>query len=612
MNTMDVVSAIVMLLGGLAMFLFGIELMGDGLKNSSGAALKKILEKVTGNVLLGVLTGALVTAVIQSSTATIVLTVALIGAGVLTLKQAVSIVMGANIGTTITAWIIRLGSIDAGDNWFLWIFDTDTLAPIALVLGIILLMFIKKKNMKPIADICIGFGVLFIGLSLMTDGVKPLIGTSVFESFLGILENPIVGILFGLVLTVIVQSSSATVGMLQTVAAATAAAALTDPSAVVITFSMAYPVIMGINLGTCVTTAMVCSIGSGKDAKRTGVVHIVFNTIGTVLFMVVMSILEHFAVFGEEFWHASINDGGIATFQTVFNLVTAIVLIPFTNWLVKLSLILVKPDKEKVHPHPELLTLDEKLYISPAVALSEATKAVAAMGSIAKENFSKGAAQLVFYDESVHAEIDSNEDCLDQFADTADQFLIGLSKTIENDADDRQLDMLMQTVPNFERVGDYATNMVELAQRLRADKTSFSETAAKELEILGAAVEEILDITVSAFSSGDNEAAKAIEPLEEVIDDMVMILRDRHTKRLKSGACSVGGGLVFMEMLTYMERASDQCSSIALMMLARNNEEILQNHYDYLREIHAGNDAAYNAEKDRRREQYIKPLKEIQ
>ena len=225
---MDILGAIVQLLGGLAMFLYGIEVMGDGLKNSSGEALKRVLEKVTGNVIMGVLTGALVTAVIQSSTATIVLTVALIGAGVLNLKQATSIVMGANIGTTVTAQIIRLGSIEADGSWLLWLFDTDTLAPLALIAGIVLLMFIKRKTTKPIGDICIGFGVLFIGLSLMTDGVKPLIGTSVFESFLAFMDNPILAILFGLVLTVIVQSSSATVGMLQTVAAATAAAAVTE------------------------------------------------------------------------------------------------------------------------------------------------------------------------------------------------------------------------------------------------------------------------------------------------------------------------------------------------------------------------------------------------
>ena len=609
---MDIVSAIIGLLGGLAMFLYGIEVMGDGLKNSSGTALKKVLEKVTGNVVMGVLTGTLVTAVIQSSTATIVLTVALIGAGVLNLKQAVSVVMGANIGTTVTAQIIRLGSIESDGSWLLWLFDTDTLAPIALVIGIILVMFVKKKMAKPIGDICIGFGILFVGLNLMTAGVKPLIGTSVFESFLEFLKNPLFGIFFGLVLTVIVQSSSATVGMLQTVAAATAAAAATDPNAAVITFSMAYPVIMGINLGTCVTTAMVCSIGSSRDSKRTGVVHIAFNTIGTVLFMLVMTILEHFAVFGVEFWNASVDSGGIANFQTVFNLLTAVVLVPFAGQLVSLSKIVVKDEAPAEHPHPELLTLDEKLYISPAVAVNEATKAVAAMGAIARDNFAAATKQLITYDPAVHPIIDQNENCLDQFADSADHFLIGLSKTIEAAEDDRQVDMLLQSVPNFERIGDYATNLVELAQRLQKDKTAFSDFAVKELGVLSAAVNEILDITVTAFSNNDNESAKNIEPLEEVIDDMVMILRDRHTQRLKSGACSISSGLVFMETLTYMERASDQCSSIALMMMARNNSAILQNHYDYLREIHAGNDAAYNAEKDRRREQYITPLKIIQ
>ena len=600
---MEILTAIIQLLGGLAMFLYGIEVMGDGLKNSSGAALKRVLEKVTGNVIMGVITGALVTAVIQSSTATIVLTVALIGAGVLNLKQAVSIVMGANIGTTVTAQIIRLGSIESDGSWLLWLFDTDTLAPIALIIGIVLLMFVKTKASKPIGDICIGFGVLFIGLNLMTDGVKPLIGTGAFTAFVGILNNPLLGILFGLVLTVIVQSSSATVGMLQTVASVPGSG---------VTFAMAYPIIMGINLGTCVTTAMVCSIGSSKDAKRTGVVHIVFNSIGTVLFMIVMTIMQNLEVFGAEFWTRAVDSGSIANFQTIFNLITAIVLIPFTNWLVKLSMVFVRDEKPEELRHPELHTLDENLYISPAIAISEATKAVAAMGAVAKENFAKGCDQLFHYDESKLGDIDADEDCLDQFADHSDRFLIGLGKTVETEADDRQLDMLMQTVPNFERIGDYATNLVELAQKLHTEGGEFSDMAKKELKLLAAAVNEILNITVDAFTRNDNHAAKAIEPLEETIDDMVMILKDRHTKRLKNGACSVGSGLVFMECLTYFERASDQCSSIAVMMMARSNEEILQNHYDYLREIHEGNDEAYRAEKNRRREQYIKPLKAIQ
>ena len=600
---MEILSAIIQLLGGLAMFLYGIELMGDGLKNSSGAVLKRVLEKVTGNVVMGVLTGALVTAVIQSSTATIVLTVALIGAGVLNLKQAVSIVMGANIGTTITAQIIRLGSIESDGSFLLWLFDTDTLAPIALVAGIVLIMFIKSKSSKTIGDICIGFGILFVGLNLMTDGVKPLIGTDAFMAFVEFLGNPFFGIVFGLILTVIVQSSSATVGMLQTVASVPGSG---------ITFAMAYPVIMGINLGTCVTTAMVCSIGSSKDSKRTGVVHIAFNTIGTILFLIVMLIMQKLSVFGAQYWIREVDSGVIANFQTIFNLLTAIVLIPFADWLVKLSLLVVKDEKEKGHSFPELYTLDEHLYISPAVAVAEATKAVAAMGNLARINFERGCKILNKYDPVMVSEIDHVEDNLDKFADRADHFIIGLSKAVETEADDRQLDMLMQAVPGFERIGDYATNMVELADRLQAESTSFSDSAKRELSIICGAVNEILEITVNAFTTGDNEKAKAIEPLEETIDDMVMILRDRHTKRLKNGACSISSGLVFMEALTYLERAADQCSSIAVMMLARNNEAILQNHYDYLREIHAGNDVAYLAERERRREQYIKPLKDIQ
>ena len=600
---MEILSAIIQLLGGLAMFLYGIELMGDGLKNSSGAVLKRVLEKVTGNVVMGVLTGALVTAVIQSSTATIVLTVALIGAGVLNLKQAVSIVMGANIGTTITAQIIRLGSIESDGSFLLWLFDTDTLAPIALVAGIILIMFIKKKSSKTIGDICIGFGILFVGLNLMTAGVKPLIGTDAFLAFVRFLGNPLFGILFGLVLTVIVQSSSATVGMLQTVASVPGSG---------ITFAMAYPVIMGINLGTCVTTAMVCSIGSSKDAKRTGVVHIAFNTIGTVLFMIVMTVMQNLNVFGTQYWIREVDSGVIANFQTVFNLLTAVVLIPFADWMVKLSVLVVKDVPEKGHNFPELYTLDTHLYISPTVALAEATKAIAAMGNLARQNLERGCRILSKYDPVLISEVEKVEDNLDRFADRADHFLIGLSKAVETEADNRQLDMLMQTVPCFERIGDYATNLVELAERLQAESTVFSDMAKEELNLLCAAVQEILTITMDAFTGDSSEQAKAIEPLEETIDDMVMILRDRHTKRLKSGACSIGSGLVFMEVLTYLERASDHCSSVAVMMMARTNAAILQNHHEYLREIHSGNDVAYLSERERRREQYIKPLKEIQ
>lgn len=601
---MEILSAIISMLGGLAMFLYGIEVMGDGLKNSSGEALKRVLAKLTGNVITGVLTGALVTAVIQSSTATIVLAVALIGAGVLNLKQAVSIVMGANIGTTMTAWITTLAFVESdGQNWLLWLFDTDTLAPIALLIGIVLIMFIKTQKTKTVGDICIGFGILFVGLMNMTGAVKIFADSPVFmEMLTGLADVPVLGILAGLVITVIVQSSSATVAMLQSLSATGA-----------LNFSGVYPIVMGINIGTTLVTAFYCFLGGeDRDSKRTGVVHIVFNCIGTVVFMIILSVMQYFNVFGERFWTMQVDSNIIAIFQTAFNLFTAIVLIPFTNQLVKLSLMVVKDVPVKVHNHPELYTLSENLYISPALAVVEATKAVASMGHIAKENFRRCCDVLLEYDESNFEIIDTDEDNLDRFADRSDRFLIGLSKVVETAADDNQVDMLLQVVPGFERIGDYGTNMVELSKRLRDEKTSFSDNAKKELTLLCSAVHEILDITIDAFETDNNEKARLIEPLEETIDDMVMILRDRHTKRLKNGACSISSGLVFMEALTHLERASDHCSSIGVMMLARGNEAILHNHHKYLHELHSDGDTTYRKESQRRRAQYIEPLQEIQ
>ena len=601
---MEILSAIIQMLGGLAMFLYGIEVMGDGLKNSSGDALKRVLEKVTGNVIMGVLTGALVTAVIQSSTATIVLAVALIGAGVLTLKQAVSIVMGANIGTTMTAWITTLAFVDnGGDNWLLWLFDTDTLAPIALVIGIVLIMFIKGGKSKTVGDICIGFGILFVGLMNMTGAVKGFASNPAFMELLASLADvPVLGILAGLVITVIVQSSSATVAMLQSLSATGA-----------LNFAGVYPIVMGINIGTTLVTAFYCFLGGeGRDSKRTGVVHVAFNLIGTVVFMIILSILQSMNAFGSSFWNMKVDSNIIALFQTAFNLFTAVLLIPFTNLLVKMSLVLVKDEKVKPHNHPELYTLSENLYISPAVAVGEATKAVASMGHIARDNFRRCCDVLLGNEEVDHNLINIDEDNLDRFADRADRFLIGLSKVVETSADDHQVDMLLQTVPSFERVGDYGTNLVELAQRLQNEKGSFSEVAKKELALLCNAVGEILDITIDAFESNDNLKAKTIEPLEETIDDMVMILKDRHTKRLKSGTCTVETGLVFMEALTHLERAADHCSSIAVMMLARTDVAILNNHHEYLHEIHTESDKDYRKQREQRRQQYLLPLKDIQ
>jgi phosphate:Na+ symporter len=321
--------------------------------------------------------------------------------------------------------------------------------------------------------------------------------------------------------------------------------------------------------------------------------------------------MQSMNVFGDRFWGMTVDSNIIAIFQTAFNLFTAILLIPFTNQLVKMSTRLIRDVPVKVHNHPELYTLSDNLYISPALAVVEATKAVSSMGHIAKDNFRRCCDVLLDYDESNFKLIDTDEDNLDRFADRSDHFLIGLSKMVETEADDRQVDMLLQVVPSFERVGDYGTNMVELSKRLRNENTTFSENAKAELSLLCSAVHEILDITVDAFSSNDNSKARMIEPLEETIDDMVLILRDRHTKRLKSGSCSIGSGLVFMEALTHLERTADHCSSIGVMMLARENEAILHNHHKYLHEVHAGTDANYRAESERRRAQYIEPLQNL-
>ncbi len=587
---------VITLLGGLAMFLYGMEVMGDGLKDSSGPALKRILEKITHNVIMGVITGMLVTAVIQSSTATIVLTVGLMSAGVLNLKQASSIVIGANIGTTVTAQIIRLMDVDSGGSILIEFFKPATLAPLAMIIGIILIMFIKK-NSKGVGQICMGFGVLFSGLLSMTAAVEPLSQSGVFLDIIGrFSNNPLLGILVGLVFTIIVQSSSAMVGMLQALS-----------STGVMTFNLVYPIIMGINIGTCVTTAIVCSIGSSKDAKRVGIVHILFNCIGTVIFMIGMTLMKSFGAFGD-LWTSIVNSGHIANFQTLFNLITAVLLIPFAALLVKASMAIVKPDENEIDEHTELNGLDEKLYLAPAMALGEAVNVLSSMGQRAVENVRRGDSLFDNYDDTVKESILATEDRLDAFADRLDNFLVGLARNVDSEEDNRTINILMQANTDFERIGDYATNIQELAERLYKEGTSFSETARGEMKHMFAAVDEIASMAVLAFKNNNEELAKRIEPLEEVIDDMVAVLKEKHIDRLKSGTCSISTGLVFVETLTYLERVSDHCSNIGLLVLARNKRIELANLHGYIRDLHIGNTVEYSAEVQLRREQFLQPL----
>lgn len=597
---MNALLTAIKLLGGLAMFLYGMEVMGDGLKQGSGTVLKNVLGKLTQNVFLGLLTGTLVTAVIQSSTATIVLTVGLIGAGILNLKQAVSIVLGANIGTTVTAQIIRLMDIDSSGDSILVFFKPDTLAPMALVLGIICIMFIKKNASKNVGTIAMGFGILFTGLMSMTAAVEPLAESAAFVNMLNYFTDmPVLGIFTGLILTVIIQSSSAMVGILQ---------ALSTTG--VMTFELVYPIVMGINLGTCVTTALVCSIGSTKDAKRTGVVHIVFNCIGTVLFMIGMSVIRSVGGFAD-LWESVVDSGVIANFQTLFNLITAVVLLPFTGLLVKLACAIVKDDEVEVEKYPELAALDRRLMISPAVALNEVAKVASTMAALAKENVALSLEQFKSYEEKRAEDIKACEERLDCFTDNADNYLIELSESIETENDHRLHNMLMQCIHDIERIGDYAMNFDEMAMKMKVSELSFSSGAWQELDILSDAVQEILRLTVEALQNDNDYITRRIEPLEEVIDDMVLLLKNRHTNRLCQGICSINSGLIFMDVLTYFERAADQCSSIAMLLLGRKNEEIMKNHHLYLQELHASGDRSYLAEQENRREQYLYPLERI-
>ena len=598
---MDGILMAIKLLGGLAMFLYGMEIMGDGLKQGSGEALKNVLGKLTHNVVFGLITGALVTAVIQSSTATIVLTVGLIGAGILNLRQAVSIVLGANIGTTVTAQIIRLMDIESSSGSILAFFKPDTLAPIALIIGIILVMFVKKESSKNVGMIALGFGILFMGLLSMTDAVEPLSESAAFANAIGYFSDmPLLSILTGLVLTVVVQSSSAMVGIVQALS-----------STGVITFELVYPLIMGINLGTCVTTALVCSIGSSKDAKRTGIVHIVFNTIGTILFMIVMTILRN-AGFMSELWESVVDSGVIANFQTIFNLITAIVLLPFTNLLVKIACAFVKDEEVEEVVYPELAALDEKLMGVPAVAFGGVTKVAASMALTAKENVERSFEQFRKYDEKRSAEIWDAENRLDQFTDRADNYLIQLSGNIDSETDNRQRNVLMQAIRDIERIGDYATNFDEMAQKMAVAECSFSEKAQQELDILNDAIQEILRLTVEAIEKDSEYVVRRIEPLEEVVDEMVILLKNRHTARLCEGTCNINSGLFFMDVLTYFERTADQCSNIAMLLLGKHDGDIIKNHHSYLEKLHSSTDQSYVAEHQNRRTQYFLPLENME
>lgn len=589
--------ALIETLGGIGMFFFGMDVMGTGLKNSSGDALKSLMQRLTKSTFTGLLTGMLVTGIIQSSSATIVITVGLMAAGMITLKQSVSIVMGANIGTTITAQIIRLMDVETGGSLALALISPENLAPIAVFIGTFLILFVKKRKAVGIGHILAGFGFLFLGLLMMKDAAKPLAESPAFLNMLDSFSRmPFLGILAGIVITVIMQSSSAVVGMIQALSATG-----------IMTFSAVYPVIMGINIGTCIVTAILCFVNSSKDAKRTAVAHILFNVTGTIIFMIIIKILREMGAL-ESLMSGAMDSGSIANFQTLFNVVTAAILFPFAGLLMEASLVIIKPDDEEKERAAELDMLNENLILSPVIAIASAKTTLIHMGKMSVKNIKKSREQLSEYKLETADYIESRENRLDMLADKMDNFMVSLSKQAGDVLPDEDIALIMQASPNFERIGDYATNLNELAEQLDAGPQSFSDEAKMELDALFDAVEEILQLTMSGLESESEEIARKIEPLEEVIDDMVRLMHDGHLERLRCDKCNVQSGLIFLEILTNLERVADQCSNIALNLLAKDNKEIRASHHKYIEKLHHDGGVEYREEYERQRKKYIERL----
>lgn len=581
MNLFDFIS----LFGGLALFLYGMRLMGDGLQQGSSGALKRFMEKVANNPLTGFLLGLLVTAVIQSSTATIVLTSGLVGAGILTLRQSIGIILGANVGTTITGQIIRLLDIDGDAASWMNIFKPSTLAPVSAIIGILIIMTLSSTKSDIIGKVAMGFGILFTGLLNMTAAVAPLSESETFASlFIRMADTPILGFLVGTGAAFLIQSSSATIGILQALSVTGA-----------LSFSSVYSIIIGVNMGDCITTAIVCSIGSKADAKRTGLIHIFFNISASVLVIAAVMILHGIGAL-DGIWDARITSGGIANAHTLFRLFAAVVLLPFSLQFEKLAKLLVKDDKSPADDlNAELQHLDEKLFASPALALSSISSVISKMASLSVYGVKSSLRTIRHYDEQAIKDINENEDCIDTLADKVDSYMIRFSPHVPKGASSNLLNYYIQCFSEFERIGDYATNITETATEIKEKEIRFSPIAHLELAVLGEAVVQVLDYSYKAFTKLDATAAKKIEPIEEVIDDLVSQLRSNHIQRFHNGDCTVHGGITFLDILVNIERISDQCSNIGIYTLSLVEPQTVQNQHDYTKLLHSGQDTNFNA-----------------
>ena len=572
--------------------------MGDGLKKESSTTLKKVMEKVTNNPMIGFILGLLVTAVIQSSTATIVLTSGLVGAGILTLHQSLGIIIGANVGTTVTAQIIRLLDINADATSWMNLFKPSTLAPIAAVIGILLILAFKSKKSNTLGTILLGFSILFTGLLSMTAAMDPLSESETFRSaFTSLADRPLLGFLMGTAVAFLLQSSSATVGILQAIA-------LTGS----LSFGSIYSMLMGIYIGDCVTTAIVCSIGSRADQRRVGIIHILFNAGGVILVFVVVTILHHTHAL-DGIWNKPITSGGIANTHSLFKLATAVLLLPVSGLFERLSRKIIKDDKvEETRASHQIEAMETVFFSSPALALDAVHKVISSMAETSVKNCERAISLFDFYDEDVLDEVNDDEEFIDSLADHASHYLMDLSPNIVLTENNQQLNYCIRCVNEFERIGDLALNIAENATSLQERNVTFSQEATNELKIMCEALMKIVNYARDTFIHGDPVVAHHIEPLEEVIDDMVMTLRENHLRRLRDGECSVYAGFIFLDALVNIERISDQCSNIGVTTIARFNPKIAEMEHDYIKELHQGLDAAFTREYTELRAYYYEKL----
>lgn len=541
----DVLS-IVQMIGGLALFIYGMTTMGKGLERAAGSKLEKTLEKMTGNVFTALIMGMVVTMVIQSSSATTVMVVGFVNAGIMTLKQSVGVILGANIGTTVTAQILRLSGGEGSGNLFMDLLKPKNLAYIIVLVGVIIMMLAKKRRTRDIADIFTGFGILFIGMAVMEGAVAPLADLPQFADLFAAISNPVLGVVVGAGVTAIIQSSSASVGILQ---------ALSTTGA--ITYSAAIPIILGQNIGTCIT-AFLSSLGGSKNARRTAMVHFYFNLIGSIAFLVAIYAVQY--AVGFSFWENPIDKGGIANFHTLFNVTCTLLFLPFTGLLVKLARWSVPTGETQ---EDLLAKLEPRFLTTPALALDQAQRCIADMGEAAKSNFHL-AVDPMFGGSAASEEIfREHEAFLDRAEVEIGRYLTTMHNVRSVDQR-RQSAEMMHSLSDFEKIGDYAQNIFDRADEFRQAGLSFSATAMNELHAMTDAVSEVLDMTVEAYVTQSVSLARSVEPLEEVVDTMKEQLKSRHIERLGEGGCTMQTGIHFLDIVHDLEKISDHCSNIAI------------------------------------------------